>query len=287
MRSARLPGRAVVAVSGPDARSFLQNLVSNDVDRVARDRAIWAALLTPQGKYLFDFFIAEADGRLLLDCEAARAEALVKRLSLYRLRSKVEIADVSAELAVSAAFGEGAAAALGLPEDAGAAAARDGGIVYVDPRLAAAGARAMLPLGETLPPPEATAEEYDLWRLSLGLPDGSADLEVDKATLVESGFEALNGVDFRKGCYVGQEVTARMKHRGLAKKRLMRVTVEGEPPPPGTPILLDGREVGELRTARGGYGLALLRLEQAEAAMREDAAPLLASEARVLPGGSG
>ena len=282
MPSARLPGRAVVAVSGPDARSFLQNLVSNDVDRVAPDRAIWAALLTPQGKYLFDFFIAEAGGRLLLDCEASRAEALVKRLSLYRLRSRVEIADASAELSVSAVFGAGALEALGLPADAGAAAVRDGGVVYVDPRLAAAGARAMLPPGEALPPPEATAEEYDLWRLSLGLPDGSADLEVDKATLVESGFEALNGVDFRKGCYVGQEVTARMKHRGLAKKRLMRVAIEGAPPPPGTPILMDGREAGELRSTRGGYGLALLRLEQADAASKRNAV-LSADAARIRP----
>jgi len=281
MRSARLPSRAVVAVSGPDARGFLQNLVSNDVDRVGPNRAIWAALLTPQGKYLFDFFIAEAGGRLLLDCEAARAEALVKRLSLYRLRSKIEIADLSGAFAVSAVFGDGAAEALGLPEEAGAAAARVGGVVYVDPRLAAAGARAMLPPGEA-PPPEATAEEYDIWRLSLGLPDGSADLEVDKATLVESGFEALNGVDFRKGCYVGQEVTARMKHRGLAKKRLMRVAIEGAPPPPGTPILLDGREAGELRSARGGYGLALLRLEQAEAASQRNVT-LSAEAARIRP----
>jgi folate-binding protein YgfZ len=271
MRSARLPGRAVVAVAGPDARAFLQNLVSNDVDRVAPDRAIWAALLTPQGKYLFDFFIAEADGRLLLDCEAARREALLKRLSLYRLRSRVEIADLSAELE-----------ALGLPAEAGAASPRDGGVVYVDPRLAAAGARAMLPPAASLPAPEVAAEDYDLWRLSLGLPDGSADLEVEKATLVESGFEALNGVDFRKGCYVGQEVTARMKHRGLAKKRLMRVAVEGPAPSPGAPVLLDGREAGELRSARGGAGLALLRLEMVEEAARSGR-PLMAAEARLRP----
>lgn len=285
MPAAVLPTRGVVAVSGPDARSFLQNLVSNDVDRVSPNRAIYAALLTPQGKYLFDFFIAAVDERLLLDCEAARAEALVKRLGMYRLRSKVEIADVSAEFAVSAAFGPDALSALALPEDAGAARPGDGGVVFVDPRRAAAGARAILPRGESLSLPEATPEDYDRWRLSHGLPDGSADLEVDKATLVESGFEELNGVDFKKGCYVGQEVTARMKHRGLAKKRLMPVALEGPPPPPGAPVMLGEREAGEMRSARDGFGLALLRLELVEEAQRLGA-PLLAGSARLKPLGS-
>ena len=281
MRAALLPGRGVVAVAGPDAKAFLQNLVSNDVDRVGPNRAIYAALLTPQGKYLFDFFIVQAGERLLLDCEAARAEALTKRLSMYRLRSKVELSDASAEFDVSAAFGSRAAAELGLPEDAGAAQAQDGGVVFVDPRRAAAGARAILPRGRILPLPEAAPEDYDRWRLSLGLPDGSADLEIEKATLVESGFEALNGVDFSKGCYVGQEVTARMKYRGLAKKRLMAVALEGEAPP-GTPILLDGREVGELRSARDGAGLALLRVEQAEEAVRKGV-PLTAGDVQLRP----
>jgi folate-binding protein YgfZ len=282
MRAAALPGRGVVAVAGSDAKAFLQNLVSNDVDRVGPDRSIYAALLTPQGKYLFDFFIAEAGGRLLLDCEAARAEALAKRLSMYRLRSKVELTDASTELAVWAAFGEGALAALDLPQEPGAARAMDGGVAYVDPRRAAAGARAILPRGCTPSLPEAGPDDYDSWRLSQGLPDGSADLEVEKATLVESGFEALNGVDFAKGCYVGQEVTARMKYRGLAKKRLMAVALEGEAPPPGTPILLNGREAGELRSSRDGFGLALLRLEQVEEAAR-DAVAMMAGAARIIP----
>ena len=282
MRATVLPGRGVVVVAGPDAKAFLQNLVSNDVDRVGPNRAVYAALLTPQGKYLFDFFIAEAGGRLLLDCEAARAEALAKRLSLYRLRSKIELIDASAELAVWAAFGEGARDALALPDDAGSARAFEDGVIYVDPRRPAAGARAILPRGRVLSLPEASPEDYDRWRLSHGLPEGSADLEVDKATLVESGFEALNGVDFAKGCYVGQEVTARMKYRGLAKKRLMVVALEGEAPPPGTPILLNGRDAGELRSTRDGVGLALLRLEQVEEAARGEA-PMTAGDARVRP----
>ena len=282
MRAAVLPSRGVVAISGADAKAFLQNLVSNDVDRVGPERAIYAALLTPQGKFLFDFFIVEADGRLLLDCEASRAEALAKRLSMYRLRSKVEVTDASAELAVAAGFGDGALEALGLPGTAGVARALEGGVVFVDPRRAEAGARAILPRGRSLPLPEAAPEDYDRWRLSWGLPEGSLDLEVDKATLVESGFEALNGVDFAKGCYVGQEVTARMKYRGLAKKRLMAVALEGEAPPPGSPVMLDGREAGELRTARDGFGLALLRLDQVEEAARTGA-PLLAERARLTP----
>jgi len=284
-RYAVLPNRGLLALAGADARGFLQGIVTNDVGPLAADRAIHAALLTPQGKYLFDFLLAELDGRLLLESEAARLAELARRLSLYRLRAKVAIEDVSAGLAAVAVFGQGSAALLGLPEAPGAARPFAGGVAFVDPRLPALGVRLLLPPAE-LPALEraglaaASAEDYDRHRLELGVPDGSRDLEVDRTILLEANFEELHGVDFRKGCYVGQEVTARTKYRGLVRKRLLPVAVDGPLPAVGTPVLQDGREVGTLRSGRDGLALALLRLDRIAAA---DAPPLVAGEARLTP----
>src|SRR6266576_1302999 len=261
-----LDGRGILAVSGPDRRIFLQGLVSNDVEKVAPDRAVYAALLTAQGKYLHDFIMAAAGDAIWLDAEAARLANLKRRLSMYRLRAKVAIDDL-ADLAVAAVFGEGAREALGLPEQAGVARPFREGLAYVDPRLAALGARVILPRDQIREALEGAglAETdfagYDRHRLALGIPDGSRDLVLEKSILLESGFDELNGVDWQKGCYVGQELTARTKYRGLIKKRLMPVEIEGPTLPPGTIVTLDGREIGEMRSSRDGLGLALLRIE--------------------------
>ncbi|HZS82844.1 MAG TPA: folate-binding protein [Stellaceae bacterium] len=262
-----LPQRALLAVSGADRRAFLQGLVSNDVEKVSPSRTVHAALLTAQGKYLHDFFIIERGDAFLLEAEAARLADLQRRLSIYRLRAKVAIAPAEAGLAVAAAFGEGALAALGLREEAGAAAPFAGGLAYVDPRLAALGARLIVPPESGFAGlraagfAEAGAAAYDRMRIGLGVPDGSRDLAVEKAILLEAGFDELNGVDWQKGCYVGQELTARTKYRGLIKKRLMPVRVEGPLPEPGTPVRRGGEEVGEIRSGAGDTALALLRLE--------------------------
>ncbi len=265
-RAARLEDRAVLRLGGSEVRDFLQGLVSNDVERLGPESAIYAALLTPQGKYLFDFFLADTSDGLLLEGEAERLGPLAKRLSMYRLRADVEIEAV--DLAVHAVFGDRAAAALGLDDAPGAARVLEGGgMAFVDPRDARAGIRvlggAAGPLGDIA---QASAADYDRHRLALGLPDGSRDLEVDRSILLEADFEALNGVDFKKGCYVGQEVTARTKHRGLVRKRLRPVAVQGPLPAPGTPILAGGREVGTLRSGRDDRALALLRLDAVEGA---------------------
>ncbi len=275
----RADDRALVAVSGPDARSFLQGIVSNDVNKVTGTRAIHAALLTPQGKYLHDFFIAERDGVLLLDGEAARRDDLVRRLGRFKLRSNVAIAP-AADLLVHVIYGADALAALALPPERGAARALGDGIVYVDPRLAAAGARAIVPATTILPPNLApgTAEGYDRLRLGLGLPDGSRDLEIEKSILLENGFNELAGVDWNKGCYMGQELTARTHYRALIKKRLVPVAIDGPVPPPGTPVTGAAGEVGIMRSARDGIGLALLRLEAIAAG-----AALSAGDATVRP----
>ena len=283
-----LEDRGFVSVAGEDASTFLQGLVSNDVDKVSATRAVHAAFLTPQGKYLHDFFMVRMGETLLLDCEAARAGDLLRRLGLYRLRAKVTLEEASAEWAAAALIGDGAAEAAGLEPEAGRAAPFPGGIAYVDPRLAAAGARAVLARRDAAQrledhgfAPVARAD-YDLLRLGLGLPDGSNDLIVDKATLLENGFEELNGVDFDKGCYMGQEVTARTKYRGLVRKRLMPVDIDGAAPPRGTPILFAGQEAGEMRSSQGAAGLALMRIGLVEEAARAGT-PFTAGGAKLTP----
>src|SRR5579863_6068686 len=265
-----LEDRGVVAVSGPDRRGFLQGLVSNDVGKVAADRAVYAALLTAQGKYLHDFIMVEVGEAIWLDAEAARIADLRRRLSVYRLRAKVEIAE-RPELAVAAVFGPadliGALAALGLPQGPGAARPEGAGVVLTDPRLAELGARAILPrdaLGPALGALGLAETDFAAWdrhRLQLGIPDGSRDLVPEKSILLEAGFDELGGVDWQKGCYVGQELTARTKYRGLIKKRLLPVRIDGPAPTPGTMVTAEGRDAGEMRSSRDGQGLALLRLD--------------------------
>ena len=237
---AALPDRAVLEVSGADRVSFLQGLVSNDVAEAVPGRAVWAALLTPQGKWLADFFILADGDRLLLDCEAAQADMLIQKLTRFRLRAAVQVQPVP--LLVHAAWGSDPGAAL---------QARD-------LRVPDAGWRVLsdAPLTVT-----ASFEDWDRWRLALGLPDGSRDMESEKTTLLEAGFDELHGVSWTKGCYMGQELTARTKYRGLLKRRLMPVRVEGPLPSPGTPVLHGGTEVGTMRSGRDELGLALLRLD--------------------------
>ena len=287
-----LEARGLVEAAGPDARPFLQGMVSADVDKLSPERALWAAFLTPQGKFLHEFFLTLAPGpetgedagedRVLLDCEAARIEDLRTRLGRYKLRARVTLEDVSAGYAVAAVFGAGALEALGLPAQAGRAAPFAGGRVHVDPRLPELGARAVLPRADA----EAALQgagfvpagpaDYDALRIRLGVPDGSRDLEVERSPLLENGFDELGGIDWDKGCFMGQELTARTKYRGLVKKRLVPVEIDGPAPAPGTPVTANGKDVGVLRSTADGLGLALIRLEHMEA-------PLSAGAARLTP----
>lgn len=247
---AALPARAVIAVTGEDRVGFLQGLVSNDVTGAVPGHAVWAALLTPQGKWLADFFILSDGERLLLDCERDQAPMLQQRLTRYRLRSRVALND--ADLRVYAAWD-------GEPQVAGIAAR--------DPRLPEAGWRVLAtgPIATN-----ASVGDWDQHRLGLGLPDGSRDLESEKSVLLEAGFDELNGVSWTKGCYMGQELTARTKYRGLVKRRLVPVRIDGDVPPPGAPLLRDGREVGTMRSASGQQGMAVVRLEALASALTSD-----------------
>ncbi|PWC50877.1 glycine cleavage system protein T [Azospirillum sp. TSA6c] len=270
-----LDQRSVVAVSGEDRKAFLQGLVSNDVLRVTPDRATYALFLTPQGKFLHDFNLvesgAESDAALLLDPETERRADLLRRLKIYKLRSKISLQDRTEQLRVVVAFGDGALEALGLPAEPGAARAFAGGVAFTDPRLPALGARLFLP-AEGLAALEAAGlaprevVDYDRHRLSLGIPDGTLDLIPEKSIPLESRMDALNAISWDKGCYMGQELTARTKYRALIKKKLFPVTVNGPAPDAGTPVTLDGKDVGEMRSGRDGAALALLRLEDVQRA---------------------
>ena len=285
---ALLEERGVLEIGGADRREFLQGLISNDTRKLSPSRALYAAFLTPQGKYLHDFFLAELGEAFYLDGERARLSDLLRRLSLYKLRAKVTLADVSDRFAVAIAFGGDAPAKLGLAGGPGAAAPFVDGVAYIDPRLGTLGARLILPRTRIPAAIEAAGlaradpAAYDQLRLAQGVADGSRDLVVEKTILLEAGFDELNGVDWEKGCYIGQELTARTKYRALIKKRLLPVTVEGPLPEPGTIIKLGDQEAGEMRSGRRDLGLALLRLDAVDEAAKSGAA-LLAGTARIVP----
>ena len=244
-KSVFLDDRGVARVSGEDAATFLQGLVTNDVEKLPIGASRFAALLSPQGKILFDFFVfREAADSFLLDAPAEKTAELVKRLGFYKLRAKVAVSDESANLAVVAT-------------DAGGPP---------DPRAEALGARRIVPRAEA-PAPDAQARAaYEARRIALGAPQGGLDFAYGDAFPHDVNMDLLNGVDFAKGCYVGQEVVSRMKHRGGVRKRVARVRLDGPPPPPGTPVLDGELPVGALGGSAGRDALALLRVDRAEEA---------------------
>ncbi len=248
----KLENRGILAIHGNDARSFLQGIVTCDVEIVSRETIIYGAFLTPQGKFLFDFFMGEHGDGLFLETEASRIPDFIKRLSLYKLRADVKLIDASADYNIYAVLDNGQS----KPP-----------FIYADPRLNEAGSRAIVPMDDVEAfenDPNYTLTDFQVYeqrRMELGLPDSASDLIVDKSTLLENGFDELNGVNWNKGCYMGQEVTARMKHRGLIKKRLVSVHIEGPPPTPGTKLIYEDREAGEMRSSSGSNGLALIKLD--------------------------
>jgi folate-binding protein YgfZ len=241
---ARLDDRAVIAVSGPEARNFLQGLITNDIEKLAPGQALYAALLTPQGKILFDFFLSEGDGAILIDCPRSARDALIKRLTMYKLRAKVMI-EARDQLAVFAAWNNAAIA---------------GAIASIDPRLAELGSR-IIGAGGEMPADVAASDTYHARRLSFGVPE-SGDFGSDKMFALDADLDELHAIDFDKGCYVGQELTARMKHRGTARKRLLPVEGVGPLPSSDVPVTAHGHDIGELISSYGTRGFALLRLDR-------------------------
>jgi tRNA-modifying protein YgfZ len=248
MEPLHLKDRAVIALEGGEAREFLQGLVTNDLKDLAPATGLYAALLTPQGKILFDFLVTEGDGAVLLDCAADRAEALVKRLMMYRLRAKIEIA-VRPQLSVYAGL-------TGRPAERA--------VTFADPRLAALGSRSIGASAE-MPDFLQGPASYHAERLALGVPEGT-DFGSDKIFALDAGLDELHAIAFDKGCYVGQELTARMKHRGTARKRILTIRADSALPPPGTNVKSNGQELGEIVAVYGSEGFALMRLDRLDEA---------------------
>lgn len=250
--------RGILEIQGEDRAAFLQGLITNDIYEVTPHQAIYATLLTPQGRFLYDFFISEQNGSYFLETEALKLEALLKKLNLYKLRSKITL-KARLDLKVYALWGTDIASSLDLKDERGSA--KDG--VYMDPRLIELGARAIGEI-DSQNFQSASVEEYASHRLKLGVPEGGQDLIPEKSILLESGLDELHAVSWTKGCYMGQELTARTKYRGLVRKRLFPLVIEGTPPPFGADIFKNEVVVGEMRTHAGSLGLALLRLEAFE-----------------------
>ena len=286
-RYVKLSERGLITVGGPDRKEFLQGLISNDIEQVSPVRAIWAALLTAQGKYLHDFFIVEIDDVFYLDCEAERLMDLGQRLSRFKLRAEVDLG-IADGFGVWACYGTEALARADLESEPGIAKSLAEGTVYCDPRISDIGARAVLSVKsagaywQKLGIEPGSAADYDRLRISLGLPDGSRDMVVEKAILLENNFDPLHGVDWNKGCYIGQELTARTKYRGLIKKRLIPVEISGDTPEIGTQVTADGRDAGEVRSLAGGLALALIRRDKLDLSV-EQGVPLVAGNATLTP----
>ena len=245
--------RVVADLAGRDALPFLQGLVTNDVLPLAKGPGVvWTALLTAQGKYLADFFVVNTGARLLLDLPASIADATLRRLSMYRLRAEVTIAPMV--LGVSRGLGEGPPGSL------------------ADPRHPALGWR-----GYGIAGAGAAMIDWTAIRVENLIPETGAELVPDESYILEMGFERLHGVDFRKGCYVGQEVTARMKHKTELRKGLIRVQVDGHAPV-GTMVLSGGKEAGTLYSQSHGLGIAWLRYDRAGADMTAGDARLRLTE---------
>jgi tRNA-modifying protein YgfZ len=263
MKAALLPDRGVVKVAGDDARGFLNGLLTSDIGRVTLDSAVFAALLTPQGKIIMDMIVAEAPaqdgGGFFLDVPKALAKSCVDRLNFYKLRAKVIVEDLSEVLGVMAVW-EGEAAT-------------EYGLCYRDPRLPALGHRVMLPphltaeaaadLGATLMP----AAAFEAHRIALGIPRGGLDFSYGDAFPHEADMDQLHGVDFQKGCFVGQEVVSRMEHRGNVRTRIVPVAYEGFAPDAGAAVMAAEKPVGTFGSSAGGRALAMLRLDRAEDAL--------------------
>jgi folate-binding protein YgfZ len=239
---ARLDSRALIRVAGPDARPFLHNLLTQDVETLKPGELRFGAMLSPPGRLLFDLFLWGEDEAVVLDVAAGRRDALITRLGMYRLRAQVEItADDRPVVASWPGVAQGFVA---------------------DPRMAALGGRA---LGDV-----ATNADEDAWdahRLSLGVPDPTRDGGHDARYPIEANLDLLNGIDFRKGCFVGQETTSRMKRRGEIKKRMLPLTFEGPAPGEGTEVLNGELRAGEVLTGRDGAAIALMRLDRLDGAL--------------------
>jgi tRNA-modifying protein YgfZ len=263
MKAALLPDRGVIKVIGDDARKFLHGLVTADVLDLTPGAARFCALLTPQGKIIADFLLTEAPpadgGGFFLDVPRALAAMLLEKLNLYKLRAKVLIEDLTEILGVLAIWGD---------RDTTKDCAPKQGLYYADPRLPALGVRVMIAphraaaAASEVDAPLLDADEYEAHRIALGVPRGGVDFVYGDAFPHEADMDQLGGVDFAKGCYIGQEVVSRIEHRGIARTRAVALRYDGAAPESGAPITAGERQVGTMGSAARGCGIALVRLDR-------------------------
>ena len=279
MKAAFLPDRGVVKVAGADARTFLNGLLTSDVTQATPAAAKFAALLTPQGKIVVDCIVTEAPaddgGGFFLDCPRALAQDFARKLNFYKLRAKATVEDLSETLGV-----------MGIWDGAGDT---EYALVYSDPRVPTLGQRAILPsnlatkaaddLGATL----VDASEYEAHRIALGVPRGGLDFIYGDAFPHETDMDQLNGVDFNKGCYVGQEVVSRMEHRGTARTRIVPYAAAVHSPDVGVAVMAGDKQIGTTGSAAGTCGLAMLRLDRYADALA-DGTPITAGGIALTPG---
>jgi tRNA-modifying protein YgfZ len=256
-----LPDRGVISITGEDATAFLHGLVTQNIENLKPGEATYTALLTPQGKVLFDFLVLRHEGGYLLDCARANLGELSRRLGFYKLRAKVDIAEKSDDLAVAALWG--------APGDVPGLSA---GYGFADPRANALGHRLIVPQDRLHAAAErhgwtlTEAADHEAHRIAQGVPEGGKDYESGEVFAHDACIDQLGGVDFHKGCYVGQEVVSRMHHRGTARKRFVGVRGRGLPEP-GAAIAAGATNLGKLTSAASGKGIALVRIDRAGEAL--------------------
>jgi folate-binding protein YgfZ len=285
-----LTNRGVVCLSGQDKTTFLQGLVTNDVTGITQQNPVYAALLSPQGKFQYDLFIGAipqepGDDVWMIDCDCGagndQVNLFVKKLSLYKLRSQIMLENVSETWAIMALWHPDS---LKIDLSLIRQEFPEGVLAFADPRLPQLGVRLFVlrhrirHIYNSLMIKEASFDDYDTHRIKHGVPDGSRDMLPDKAIPLECGLDELNAIDWNKGCYLGQELTARTHYRGLIRKRLVPVEINGYLPSFQTPVVQDGEEMGSMRTVAGKWGLALLRLESLKSSL-----PLYAGQTLVKP----
>ncbi|TMJ39410.1 MAG: folate-binding protein YgfZ [Alphaproteobacteria bacterium] len=245
----KLPSRAVITVAGEDARNFLQNLITADIDELKPGQATYSALLQPQGKILFDFFLLADNGRYAIDCSAAQKADLLKRLTFYKLRAKVALADSDEEVGVAAVKPEA-------------------GLAYTDPRVAQLGARLIAPKGSL---PDGDGQVYRCGRIRLGLADSDEDIGSGELFPHEANLDQLGAVSFKKGCFIGQEVVSRMEHRGTARSRIVPAYMPKDAARNGSEIMANGKTIGTVLSSAGSDALALIRLDRLKDAVEAGA----------------
>ena len=260
MSIARLDSRALIRISGPDARPFLHNLLTQDVETIKPGELRFGALLSPPGRLLFDLFIWGEEDGVVLDVAAERRDALIQRLTLYKLRADVAVMPIPD--AVFVAWG------ADTPE----------GFV-ADPRLPALGGRRWGDQGEA----DAAEADWQAHRLALGVPDPTQDALMDKTYPIEADFDLLNGIDFHKGCFIGQETTSRMKRRGTIKNRMMAIAFDGPAPARGAEVLKGELRAGEVMTGAEGRAIALMRLDRMDGDLTVDGRPVQVEKPDWIP----